>query len=187
MDERTRSVPPHELYARLGTEHAPVLIDVRRPEAFESDVAMLIGAFHRPYDQVPQWLRDLPRGRPIVAYCSHGREVSQGVAKALCEADLHASYLEGGMSAWKEARLPTRRKYKATVDDKWVTREHPKIDRIACPWLISRFINPLAEFIYVPASEVLATAKRTGAIPYDIKDVEFGHRGDRCSFDAIVN
>jgi hypothetical protein len=71
--------------------------------------------------------------------------------------------------------------------DKWVTREHPKIDRIACPWLINRFVNPFGEFIYVPPNDVLAVAKQTGAIPYDIKGVDFGHVGDRCSFDAIVS
>jgi len=68
-----------------------------------------------------------------------------------------------------------------------VTREHPKIDRIACPWLISRFVNPDAEFIYVPASEVPRKAANLDATPYDIKDVEFGHVGDRCSFDAIIS
>ena len=70
---------------------------------------------------------------------------------------------------------------------RWVTREHPKIDRIACPWLVSRFVDPFAEFIYVPANTVAGFAKDKGAIPYDIKDVEFGHVGDRCSFDAIVS
>ena len=69
---------------------------------------------------------------------------------------------------------------------KWVTREHPKIDRIACPWLISRFVDPAAEFIYVPADQVAAVAKEVGGTPYDIKGVKFGHVGDRCSFDAIV-
>jgi hypothetical protein len=81
--------------------------------------------------------------------------------------------------------LPTRGNAGAALE-KWITREHPKIDRIACPWLISRFINPLAEFIYVPPNDVLSVAKETGATPYDIKGVEFGHVGDCCSFDAIM-
>ena len=68
----------------------------------------------------------------------------------------------------------------------WVTREHPKIDRIACPWLITRFIDPDAEFLYVPADEVLATAARTGAIPYDIPGVEMSHVGELCSFDTFL-
>lgn len=70
---------------------------------------------------------------------------------------------------------------------KWITRERPKIDRIACPWLIARFIDPAAEFLYVPAADVLAIAKETGAIPYDIPGVEYGHRGELCSFDAFLD
>src|SRR5690349_10788316 len=71
---------------------------------------------------------------------------------------------------------------------KWVTREHPKIDRIACPWLIRRFIEPEAEFLYVPADRVFAIAQETGATPYDIEGAEpFSHPGDRCSFDAFLD
>ncbi len=69
---------------------------------------------------------------------------------------------------------------------KWVTRERPKIDRIACPWLIARFIDPQAEFLYVPGDQVQETAARTGAIPYDIPGVELGHVGELCSFDAFL-
>lgn len=70
---------------------------------------------------------------------------------------------------------------------KWVTRERPKIDRIACPWLIARFIDPAPEFLYVPAGEVLRVAAETGATPYDIPGAEYGHHGDRCSFDALID
>jgi hypothetical protein len=69
---------------------------------------------------------------------------------------------------------------------KWITRERPKIDRIACPWLIKNFVDPQAEFIYVPADQVLAKAKELQAIPYDVPDVEYSHEGDRCTFDYIV-
>lgn len=69
---------------------------------------------------------------------------------------------------------------------KWVTRERPKIDRIACPWLIARFIDPAAEFLYVPADRVLEVAAETGATPYDIPGVEYGHQGELCSFDAFL-
>ncbi len=71
-------------------------------------------------------------------------------------------------------------------NSKWVTRERPKIDRIACPWLIRRFIDPRAQFLYVPAAEVLAVAKAEQAIPYDVPDVQFSHRGELCSFDAFL-
>ena len=69
---------------------------------------------------------------------------------------------------------------------KWVTRERPKIDRIACPWLIARFIDTAPEFLYVPAGEVLKVAADTGATPYDIPGVEMSHDGERCSFDAFL-
>ncbi|MBI2970462.1 MAG: chromate resistance protein [Gammaproteobacteria bacterium] len=69
---------------------------------------------------------------------------------------------------------------------KWVTRERPKIDRIACPWLILRFIDPAADFLFVPPERVLGVARETGAIPYDVPDVEFSHAGEQCSFDAFL-
>jgi hypothetical protein len=70
---------------------------------------------------------------------------------------------------------------------KWVTRARPKIDRIACPWLITRFIDPAAEFLYVPSSQVLAVAQETGAVPYDVPGVEMTHVGELCSFDAFLS
>jgi hypothetical protein len=69
---------------------------------------------------------------------------------------------------------------------KWVTRHRPKIDRIACPWLIRRFVDPHAEFLFVPPDKVMATARATGAIPYDVEGVELTHDGPLCSFDAIM-
>jgi hypothetical protein len=69
---------------------------------------------------------------------------------------------------------------------KWITRERVKVDRVACPWLIKKFIDPEAQFLFVPTDAVMATAESEGAIPYDVKDVEFGHHGKECSFDALV-
>jgi hypothetical protein len=69
---------------------------------------------------------------------------------------------------------------------KWVTRARPKVDRVACPWLIKRFVDPQAEFLYVPPGEVMEVAKREDAIPFDVANVELGHRGPECSFDAII-
>lgn len=69
---------------------------------------------------------------------------------------------------------------------KWVTRERPKIDRIACPWLVARFVDENPEFLYVPGGDVMRMAQETGAIPYDVPGVELGHHGDRCSFDAFI-
>src|SRR5947209_13586759 len=69
---------------------------------------------------------------------------------------------------------------------KWITRERVKVDRVACPWLIKKFVDPGAEFLFVPTDAVMAVAERENAIPYDVKDVELGHHGKECSFDAIV-
>jgi hypothetical protein len=70
---------------------------------------------------------------------------------------------------------------------KWITRERPKIDRIACPWLITRFIDKESEFLYVPRNEVMRIAQETGAIPFDVQNVELGHHGELCSFDAFLS
>ena len=70
---------------------------------------------------------------------------------------------------------------------KWITREHPKIDRIACPWLVARFIDETPEFLYVPAGDVMKIATENGATPYDVSGVELGHHGDQCSFDAFIS
>lgn len=69
---------------------------------------------------------------------------------------------------------------------KWITRARPKVDRVACPWLIKRFVDPEAEFLYVPPDQVMAVASREGAIPFDVPGVELGHHGAECSFDAII-
>jgi rhodanese-related sulfurtransferase len=185
VDGTPASISPDILYARLGGAAAPLLLDVRRPDVLRADGRMIVGAIQRAPDDVNCWLPDLPTGRPVVVYCVHGEEVSRNVAAALCGAGFAAAYLDGGIVGWQGKALPTRRNLGAGATG-WVTRERPKIDRIACPWLISRFINPNAEFIYVPASRVAAVAEETGATPYDVDGVEFTHEGDRCSFDTIL-
>src|SRR6266516_4803167 len=82
--------------------------------------------------------------------------------------------------------LRSRRRYLRGGSMKWVTRERPRVDRVACPWLIRRFVDPEAEFLYAPADQVTAVAEREGATPYDVEGAELGHRGEECSFDAIV-
>ena len=185
MDRSLSSVSPTDLHKRLGTASVPIVVDVRRAAPDASADRLIVAAFHRPPDDVALWSKDLPAGRPVVVYCREGHEVSQGVASALRSAGVDAAYLQGGIAGWIEQGLPTRR-IVGSSSDKWVTREHPKIDRIACPWLISRFVEPRAQFIYVPVGDVLSVAKQAGATPYDIKDAEFGHVGDHCSFDAII-
>jgi rhodanese-related sulfurtransferase len=186
MDGSRQSISPQELYRRLGTASAPLVVDVRARDAFDADDAMIVGSVRRPPQEVEAWREALPKDRVVVAYCVKGQEVGQDVAAALAAAGVDASYLEGGIAAWRAQALPTRRRRGASPS-RWVTRERPKIDRIACPWLIRRFIDPEAEFLYVPAMRVEETALRCDATPYDVAGAEFGHVGERCSFDAFLS
>src|SRR5258708_2968055 len=185
MDQSKHSISPNELYARLGSDAAPFVVDVRRDADFAGADTLVADAFHCSPDNVEECRPELPAARPVVTYCVHGQAVSQGVAAALRLMGVEADFLEGGIAGWTEQGLPTRRNIGATPG-KWVTREHPKIDRIACPWLIRRFIDPNAEFIYVPKDQVVAVARQIGGTPYDIDGVEFTHEGERCSFDTIL-
>jgi rhodanese-related sulfurtransferase len=188
-------ISPAVLAARLGRADAPLVLDVRRAPAFAAASSLLPGALRVAPDDTAA-LRLLPRDRTIVAYCVHGHEVSQGVARALATAGCDAAFLEGGIAGWGEAGLPVMAKAPALgipaapgAATRWVTRERPKIDRIACPWLVRRFIDPLAEFLYVPAGEVREVADRERAIPYDVPEVRISHRGpegERCSFDTLL-
>ena len=186
MDEGRFSISASDLYRRLGTAAAPLLIDVRRGPAFEADEWIIAGAVRRPPEEIERWGREIPSGSPGVVYCTHGHEVSQGAAAILREIGAAARYLEGGIAAWAEAKLPRRLKL-VQSSASWVTRERPKIDRIACPWLIRRFIDPEASFLYVPTEQVFEVAKSSGAVAYDIPGAEpFSHDGELCSFDAFL-
>jgi rhodanese-related sulfurtransferase len=185
VEQVLSSIAPTDLYARLGTAGAPIVLDVRRQADFARADEIIVSAIHRDPDAVEAWSGELPRDRQIVVHCVHGREISQRVANRLRAAGIDACYLRDGIAGWIAKGLPTHRPIGATTG-KWVTRERPKIDRIACPWLIRRFIDPQAEFIYVPADRVLATAEDSGATPYDVSGVEFSHEGERCSFDTFL-
>lgn len=199
-----RTITAQALRVTLGRHAHPLMIDVRRIEAFSKATHLIAGATWRnPFD-VLTWCKYLPRHIPIVVYCVHGYEISANVAAALAEEGLNTATLEGGIAAWEAIGAPLVAKMAASPDAKmavpqipsainapstWVTRSRPKIDRIACPWLIRRFIDPLAVFVYVPADEVQSYAARTGAIAYDVPGVRFTHRGERgelCSFDALI-
>lgn len=174
------SISPAALRQSLASANPPLVIDVRRAERFKESDYLIKGALRRDPAGLDSWKKTLPRGASLVVYCVHGHEVSQNAAKAL-----GAKYLEGGIEAWREAGGEVFKKPKS-ASSRWVTRERPKIDRIACPWLIRRFIDPEAEFLYVPAPEVRKTAGLKNAVPYDIPEVEFSHVGEQCSFDAFL-
>ena len=178
------SITSTELRARLDSSAPPIVIDVRKTPSFRGASEMISGALRRDPAAVEQWARSLPPASTAVVYCVHGHEVSQQAAAALRGAGLDARYLEGGIAEWAEHKLPLRRKREGSSS--WVTRERPKIDRIACPWLISRFVDKDAEFLYVPTTQVADIARERDAVPYDVAGVHFTHDGDLCSFDAFI-
>jgi len=144
------SITPAALQQALRSDRPPLVVDVRKRPAFLAAPDMIRGALRRD----PEKLGALP-GDNVVVYCVHGHEVSQGAAKAL-----GARYLEGGIEHWDGERMAKP----AGAPTRWVTRERPKVDRIACPGLIRRFIDADAEFLYVPKEDVLRVAKERSAI-----------------------
>ena len=185
----TVAISPLDLHARLGSSDAPLVIDVRRAAAFEEDDRMLAGAVRWREGELVELAAAHALGRPVIAYCVHGREVSGAAARALAAAGLDAALLEGGIERWRELGLPTVRRrpeWRVPGGSRWITRERPRIDRVACPWLIRRFVDPLASFDFAPANEVLREAAARGAIAFDLPGAPVGHRGERCSFDAVL-
>ena len=184
----TVSIDSRTLYSRLGSADTPAILDVRRDKAYDEDDRLLAGAVRTGPDPSAYASR-LPRERPVIVYCVHGHEVSQNAAASLRAMGFDARHLEGGIVGWRSDSLPTIRRrpdWRVPGGSRWITRERPKIDRIACPWLIRRFIDPLAAFDYVPTPRVLDEAKARSAVPYDIPGAIVTHRGERCSFDALI-
>jgi rhodanese-related sulfurtransferase len=179
-----------QLARRIGLPDAPTLIDVCIDDDFNADARFIPGAHRRDFRTVSEWAREYA-GKTVVVYCHKGLKLSQGAAAWLRHAGVDAQSLEGGVVAWREAKLPMTRADKMPSRDTegrtvWVTRARPKIDRIACPWLIKRFIDPRAVFLFVTPSEVEAVADRFKATPFDIEGVHWSHRGELCTFDVMI-
>jgi rhodanese-related sulfurtransferase len=153
VNRNARSISVQQLQLEVAGQEPPIVIDVRRSQAFREATQMLSGALRRDPDNLASWAQSLPAGGSFVTYCVHGGEVSQHVVKALSERGTAVRYLEGGIEAWSAAAGALDAK-PAGAATRWITRERPKIDRIACPWLIARFVDASAEFLYVPTPEV---------------------------------
>jgi rhodanese-related sulfurtransferase len=176
----------------IGTPKCPVLIDVQTDEDFAADPRLIPSSVRRPWSRASDWAKEFV-GQSAIVICQKGLKLSQGVAAWLRHEGIPADSLEGGALAWAQARLPMvpeavlppRDAQGRTV---WVTRARPKVDRIACPWLIRRFVDPHAVFLFVPPSEVPEVAEQFKAAPFDIEgvDVFWSHRGEKCTFDTMV-
>ncbi|NYZ16907.1 sulfurtransferase [Azospirillum sp. RWY-5-1] len=179
-----------QLARMIGLPDAPAVLDVRDDADFGADPRGLPAAVRRDHRSVADWAPAFA-GRRAVVVCQRGLKLSQGVAAWLRHAGASAETLEGGFEAWAAAggplvrpdALPPRDARGRTV---WVTRVRPKVDRIACPWLIRRFVDPAAVFLFVAPSEVMAVAERFGAVPFDIEGAFWSHRGEACTFDVML-
>ncbi len=185
------TISPEKLARLVGTPHCPAIVDVCTAEDFDSDPRLIPGSVRRSHVEPWRWASEFG-DRPVVAVCQKGLKLSQGVAAWLRQEGMRAECLQGGVLAWQAAGLPMVPAAKVPPRDAegrtvWVTRERPKIDRIACPWLIRRFVDPRAVFLFVEPSEVLAVAERFAATPFDVEDVFWSHRGELCSFDVMVD
>lgn len=184
------NISVQKLARLIGTPACPIIVDVRTEEDFQADARLIPASLRRSHVEPWRWAEALADG-PVIVACHHGAKLSHGTAAWLRHAGIAAETLDGGFVAWAEAgqplvptdKLPPRDALGRTV---WVTRERPKIDRIACPWLIRRFVDPDAVFLFVAAAEVAAVADRFGATPFDVEGVFWSHRGDACTFDTMV-
>lgn len=177
--------------ARLvGTPHCPLLLDVRTAEDFATAPSLIPGSQRRAHADVAAWAPAVTE-RAAVVICQRGAKLSQGVAAWLRHHGVAADSLEGGFEAWQAAALPLVPVASLPPADAagrtvWVTRARPKVDRVACPWLIRRFVDRRAVFLYVLPAEVEAVAERFAATPFDIEGVPWSHRGEACTFDVMV-
>ncbi len=182
------SISVEQLARLIGTPKAPVLLDVRSQQDFDSDPFLIPGSRHvrmDPRDPLPA----ITVQGPVIVTCMHGGPRSHGLAAVLRQAGVDAEVVEGGFAAWRDKNFPVVPPELAGTEEGgrlWVTRARPKIDRIACPWLIRRFVDPAARFLFVPPSEVMGVAERFGAIPFDVENVRWSHVGERCSFETMV-
>ena len=186
------SISAEKLARLIGVPHGPALIDVRAKEDFAADPRFIPGAIRRPYETVSSWAPEFA-GRSAIVICEKGQKLSEGVAAWLRHAGASsAEVLVGGHAAWAQAGLPLVPEGKLPPRDPqgrtvWVTRSRPKIDRIACPWLIRRFVDPAAVFLFVSPAEVHAVAERFNGAPFDVEGVFWSHRGERCTFDTMLD
>ncbi len=179
-----------ELFQRMATAEPLRVFDVRRAAAIEPGSRFLPGSRWRNHLEARDWARDLSPGQLIVLNCMHDHNVSQTATARLREAGYNARALRGGVDGWIAEGLPTVGQSPfcpvAAKPSDWVTRTNPKIDRIACPWLIKRFIDPDASMLFAEPDWVIDIARELGAVSFDTPGADIEHDGDLCSFDTLL-
>src|SRR5258708_8628300 len=174
----------------IGTPNCPALVDVRTDDDYKADPRLIPGSMRRSHADLSAWTCEFT-GRSAIAICQRGAKLSEGTAAWLRHAGVSADGLEHGFEGWRKAGLPLVTTTRMPPLDGqgrtvWVTRSRPKVDRIACPWLIRRFVDPRAVFLFVTPAEVEGVAERFEAAPFDVEGVEWGHRGELCTFDVMI-
>lgn len=185
------AISADKLMRLIGLPSASLIVDAR-PQASDPDTLLVPASVPWP-SEVGAFPALPPCGR-VVVICEDGRARSQGVAATLRASGVVAEVLDGGINAWDSAALPTMQAARLPArgtngSTRWITRARPKVDRIACPWLIRRFVDPLASFLFVPSADVLSVARSLSAEPFDVTGdgIRWTHVEDRCSFDSIVD
>jgi len=182
-----------ELRGRLGCSGAPMIFDVRRRAAFDSDDRVIPTAHWRDHGQVDEWAVSLPPGTPVVVYCVHGHQVSQAAVAALRARNVPARALRHGFEGWRESGAATILKDARPAQreeggpSRWVTSIEPGLDRIACSWFLRRFVDKEAQICFVGADQVEASAVELDAVAFGVTGVACGRNGDGCSFDAFLD
>ena len=199
------AVSPSAFAALLGQPATPLVLDVRRTERYAQSAVRLPLARHVAPQALTEWMQG-QAPQTAVVYCVYGHDVSQGAAAQLRAAGWDARYLLGGIEGGEPgvdspqlldalAASPPVPRLRKRPDlggadlgaSTWISRERPQVDRTACPWLIRRFIDRDARFVYLPADEVLKQAQTMGAVAYDIVGAPLSHQGEFCSFDALLH
>jgi len=181
---------PAQLLRLIGTPDAPAIVDICIPPDFAEDPFLIPGSIRHSHDDIDV-LKQRLAGRSCVIVCQRGLKLSQGLAARLRAEGIPAEYLSGGMYGWRDLTSAPRIPFRAlpTPQDGatlWVTRHRPKIDRIACPWLIRRFVDPAARFLFVAPDQVTDVADKFAATPFDVDGVHWSHRGEDCTFDTML-
>jgi rhodanese-related sulfurtransferase len=185
-------ISAEELNRLIGTAQCPVIFDVRRAAVFHAAPTRIAGSLWQNHMEIEASAEVIDPVSGAVVYCIYGHNVSEIAAAKLRAAGVYVRVLDGGNAAFEANGGLLARQGESLpggvfgAPSVWVTRERPKIDRIACPWLIRRFIDPMAEFHFVAAEWVKDVAEEMGGVPYDVDGVFWSHRGETCTFDTLI-
>lgn len=183
-------ISTEQLIARIGTATLSRVYDMRGDDEVARTPRLVPGARRVSQGNLLATVgTECAPGAPIVVYCQKGGPRAESAASSLRNAGYNVESLIGGVTQWLAEDGPTVSSAEVSAlssPSRWVTRARPKIDRIACPWLIRRFVDPRAEFHHVDAATVFDAARLLGAEAYDIEGAKFTHDGEACSFDAFI-